>query len=107
MTEEPPDEGNLPDQGDSIPRVNRPMAAKRRTALTELAQFSDLIAKGGLSLALAFVIVGGMRGWFVWGTQYQEMVADRDYWRGKAESAMADAWKLIEMARERERERKP
>jgi hypothetical protein len=36
----------------------------------------------GIATAL---IIGGIRGWYVWGPIYQDVVRQRDYWQGRSE----------------------
>lgn len=43
----------------------------------------------GTAGLLAFALVGGYRGWYVWGREIREMTEDRDFWRTTALKAMA------------------
>lgn len=50
------------------------------------------IGVGGL---LFFALIGGFRGWYVWGAQYREMVADRNFWRDIALKSMGHVDKAL------------
>ena len=47
-----------------------------------------IIADGGFVVALLTALVGGYRGWYVFGPQHKAIVADlveqRDFWRDQA-----------------------
>lgn len=53
------------------------------------------LGTGGL---LAFALIGGFRGWYVWGRQYGEMVRERDFWRDVALRSMGHTERAIELA---------
>lgn len=42
------------------------------------------IEKGGVLAVAVIIIVAGSRKLWVWGWQYREMEADRDFWRDVA-----------------------
>ncbi len=74
--------------------------------MTETATLIDLITQGGLLSALILALIGGQRGWYVWGTHHTEVIRsqkqsydealkeknvqledlqkDRNYWRDHA-----------------------
>lgn len=43
---------------------------------------------------LVVALVGGARGWWVYGRYYREMVVDRDFWRDQALSGTKAAEQL-------------
>lgn len=47
-----------------------------------------IIADGGFVVALLTTLVGGYRGWWIFGPQHKAIVADlaeqRDFWRAQA-----------------------
>lgn len=51
---------------------------------SELLALVQLVRDGGLALAVVVLVVGGMRGWYHWDGDYQEMKTDRDEWRSLA-----------------------
>jgi hypothetical protein len=61
----------------------------------ELADFVTLIDRGGVLVLLSIMVIGGMKGWYVWRhevdkaeTAFRERIAqverDRDWWRDVA-----------------------
>ena len=45
-------------------------------------QFVELIlGPGGLLVALIFALIGGFRGWWVFGRVFRDMQEERDEWR--------------------------
>jgi len=61
-------------------------------------QVIQSLGTGGL---LAFALVGGFRGWYVWGKAYDEIKEDRDFWRTTALSALGHADKAIDVVSKR------
>lgn len=49
-----------------------------------LAEVYEFLKAAGVTGALIFFIVGGIRIWWVYGWQYTEMKADRDWWKADA-----------------------
>ncbi len=49
----------------------------------------------GTAGLLAFALVGGYRGWYVWGRTHREMTEDRDFWRSTALRSMSHTDKVI------------
>jgi hypothetical protein len=43
-----------------------------------------LVQNGGLALAVVVLVFGGVKGWYVFGREYEQMKIDRDQWRGLA-----------------------
>jgi hypothetical protein len=43
-----------------------------------------LVQNGGLALAVVVLVLGGVKGWYVFGREYEQMKIDRDQWRGLA-----------------------
>ena len=50
----------------------------------DLAPWVPLVQNGGLALAVVVLIIGGTRGWYVFGREYEEMKQDRDDWKALA-----------------------
>ncbi len=46
-----------------------------------ITQLPVLIEKGGVVLGLLLILVGGYRGWWVFGRHYDDLRAERDQWR--------------------------
>ncbi len=85
--------------------------------MTEATSVVDLLTRGGLLSALVIALIGGMRGWYIWGTQHREIVAskdkthqeaiqekntqiddlrkDRDYWREQAIRALSTTGRAV------------
>lgn len=72
----------------------------------------SLIRDGGLTGLMLFFIIGGFRGWWIFGplhdrittiyeTRYSELVADRDYWRSIAIEALQTAHEGVGLAERR------
>lgn len=51
---------------------------------TELQTLVMLVRDGGLALAVVVLVIGGVRGWYHWDGEYQEMKQDRDDWKSLA-----------------------
>lgn len=49
-----------------------------------LEVFIDLISKGGVIVVLAMFVWGLRQRWWVMGQEYEEMKAERDYERNRA-----------------------
>jgi hypothetical protein len=47
----------------------------------QLEQIINLTSKVGLATLLILVIIGGSQGYWVYGSTYKDMVADRDVWK--------------------------
>jgi hypothetical protein len=84
--------------------------------MTDVASLIDLLTKGGLLTALVIALIGGMKGWYVWGfqhkaaleaqqtnhieaikgkdTQIEELRKDRDYWRDQAVRTLSAAGRV-------------
>lgn len=43
-----------------------------------------LLGPGGLTVGLVLAMVGGWRGWWVFGWQYDDAVKERDEWKDAA-----------------------
>lgn len=41
----------------------------------------QLVRDGGLVTLLLFILIGGYRGWWVWGHQYTAIRNERDEWK--------------------------
>ena len=58
-----------------------------------------IIADGGFVVALLTALVGGYRGWYVFGPQHKAIVADlveqRDFWRSQALRATSLAERAV------------
>lgn len=52
----------------------------------------------GTAGLLAFALVGGWRGTYVWGRTYREMADDRDFWRAAALKVMTHTDAVIGIA---------
>jgi hypothetical protein len=48
---------------------------------------------------LAFALIGGFRGWYVWHREFLAVKADRDYWRGVALESMGHTEKALDIAK--------
>lgn len=77
--------------------------------MSELSTLTDLIAKGGFPLIIAFLIYGGQKGWYVWGSTHRQTIADkdnqiailvkdRDDWREASKMISTDTMALFERA---------
>ena len=57
------------------------------------------VADGGFIVALLTALVGGYRGWYVFGPQHKAIVADlveqRDFWRSQALRATSLAERAV------------
>ncbi len=73
----------------------------------------DLLEKGGVIAALLFFIVGGLRGWWVFGRHHEEVVkqaaerleemtSDRDYWRSTTVQSLRTASESVQLAERRQ-----
>lgn len=60
-----------------------------------IAELLDIVTKGGVIATLLIVIVGGFRKWYVWYWQYNELLVDRNFWRGMALSGGQQTEKAI------------
>lgn len=69
-----------------------------------MTDFLQLIPWRDLALFVAFVailaIVGQVRGWWVVGKRYDEMVVDRNYWRNRFFDSIGLAEKATNIAAE-------
>lgn len=85
--------------------------------MTDISALIDLITRGGLLSALIIALLGGMKGWYVWGYQHkammdaeveahaeaikeknqqiEDMKEDRDYWRTQARSALSTTGRAV------------
>ena len=67
-----------------------------------IAELVDVISKAGALGILVIIIVGGYRGWFVYGPAHDRQVTDlkedRDWWRDMALRNGALAEKAAEVA---------
>lgn len=45
---------------------------------------SALINSGGVVFLMAAALIGGAKGWWVYGSTHREVVKDRDFWRDVA-----------------------
>lgn len=52
--------------------------------MVDLQQWVMLVRDGGLALAVVVLVVGGARGWYVFGSIYKDMKQDRDDWKDLA-----------------------
>lgn len=57
----------------------------------------DLI-DAGIGVLLLTALIGGYRGWWVYGPFYRDMVRDRDYWRRSALRSTALAESAADVA---------
>ena len=64
--------------------------------MIDLTQWVALVQNGGLALAVVALIVGGIRGWYVFGREYDEMKRDRDDWKGMAMRGASLAERALE-----------
>lgn len=48
--------------------------------MDQMSSIVDLITKGGFPTVLAIIIYGGLKKYWVFGWQFQELEADRDRW---------------------------
>lgn len=80
-----------------------------------IAATVDLITRGGVITLLVMALVGGMRGWYVWGTTHDKELLekdkviedkertivktekDRDYWRDVAVRTLSVGEKAIKL----------
>lgn len=85
--------------------------------MSDTTALIDLITRGGLLSALLVALMGGMRGWYVWGSQHKDTLTliennhkqaiadknsqiedlrkDRDYWKTAAISALSTAGRSV------------
>lgn len=85
--------------------------------MNDIPTVVDLLTRGGLLTALIIALIGGMRGWYIWGTQHKEILAsaekshadaiaekneqlddmkeDRDYWRNQARTALSGTVRAV------------
>jgi hypothetical protein len=52
--------------------------------ITQVVDAMKLVRDGGSTGLLVTAIVGGAKGWYVWGWQYQALVEERDQWKAIA-----------------------
>jgi hypothetical protein len=60
----------------------------------DIALWGGLARDVTVTTLLILAIVGGSRGWWVYGRYYREMVDDRNFWRDQALSGTKAAEKL-------------
>lgn len=48
------------------------------TEVATLGPFIDLILRGGAASAIAFLILGGIKEHYVWGSTHRRIIADKD-----------------------------
>jgi hypothetical protein len=61
----------------------------------EIREIWEFVRAGGTDALLALFILGLYRRWVVMGWQHTDIVAERDYWRGKYEAAFDTASRAI------------
>jgi hypothetical protein len=66
----------------------------------DIATAWQIVQSGGSLAALFFVVIGGARGWYVWGWTHRAVERDRDFWRQLALSGTSLAQKSLELAKE-------
>jgi hypothetical protein len=66
--------------------------------MTESELLSMLLGPVGLLVAMILAIMGVIRGWWVPGFWYREMVADRDEWKEMALRSINAADKAVTLA---------
>ena len=52
----------------------------------------------GTAGMLAFALIGGARGWYVWKREHDAVRTDRDFWRATALQALGHTDKALEVA---------
>ena len=65
--------------------------------VVDLQQWVSLVRDGGLALAVVVLVIGGVRGWYVWQSVYDDMKQDRDYWRSLALKGAALAERALDV----------
>lgn len=63
-----------------------------------IPELLDTITQGGVVGILIIIVVGGWRRWYVWKWTYDEIVADRDWWRTTALRGTVLAEKATDVA---------
>ena len=53
-----------------------------------ISELLDLVGRGGVTAMLMAALVGGFRGWYVWGWTYTAMMKERDEWQRIALQAL-------------------
>jgi hypothetical protein len=56
-------------------------------AAVTIAELFDYLSKGGLLAGMLLFITGLWRRWLVWRGEYDQLQADRDFWRTMALNA--------------------
>lgn len=58
----------------------------------------ELVRTGGSLALLTLIVIGGARGWWVYGWQYRELRGERDLYRTAVLRAVATAGKAVDLA---------
>ena len=70
--------------------------------MPELAAFAGLIERGSIITLLIVIIVGGMRGWYIWKGPYDREVKEKEYWREQAIRLLRTTNKAVDLAEAKE-----
>lgn len=69
--------------------------------MPEWGDVSGLINSGGVVFLMAAALIGGQRGWWVYGSTHRECMKDRDFWRDIALRGLTVAEKATHTAARR------
>ena len=62
----------------------------------DIADFIDLVQKGGITALVLMILIGGAKEWWVYGVTYRRLLRDRDEWRSIALSSTTMAEKSLD-----------